>query len=104
MDWGVTFLLDLPTTALLPSNIRSLAFWDGVYTEVTHAVSDPTTRSSPIAVDFFRIGRRGEKYGPLGELIPAQTPVGSGYFECALNASSIPDFLENVLGLGNSTS
>jgi hypothetical protein len=57
-------------------------FWDELYKEDSHAVSNPTTRSDPIGVDFFQIGREGEKYGPLGELIPLQDPPGSGYFEC----------------------
>lgn len=63
------------------------AFWDRIYDERTYSVSDPTTLTDPIAVDFFRIGARGEKYGPLGELFPLQDPPGSGYFECAVNSS-----------------
>ena len=72
------------------------AFWDLVYEENTHAVSNPTSRSDPIAVDFFRIGRKGTKYGPLGELLPAQEPPGSGYFDCALN-SSINDLVADII-------
>ena len=73
-------------------------FWDKIYTEQTVAVSDPTYRQDPIAVDFFRIGQRGQKYGPLGELVPAQTPPGSGYFECALmNTTTVNDFISDVL-------
>ncbi len=73
------------------------AFWDRIYKGNTQAVSNPTTRSDPIAVDFFRIGRRGEKYGPLGELIPLQEPPGAGYFECSLN-STIGELVEDILG------
>ena len=58
------------------------AFWDPVYTNRTQIVSNPTTSSSPIGSDFFRIGNRGERYGPLGELNPLSDPPGSGFFEC----------------------
>lgn len=58
------------------------SFWDKTYTELTRYVSEPTLNSDPIAVDFYEIGRRGKKYGPLGELIPLQDPPGSGYFDC----------------------
>ena len=84
------------------------SFWDRVYTEKTQAVSDPSNRPDPVAVDFFVIGRKGEKFGPLGELIPVneyqlangivdQQSYG-GYFECILNSTSIPDFLAENLG------
>ena len=46
------------------------AFWDELYKENTVYVSNPTSRSEPVAVDFFKVGWRGAKYGPLGELIP----------------------------------
>jgi hypothetical protein len=58
------------------------AFWDRVYTDVTRIVSSPSTKSSPIGSDFFQIGERGERYGPLGVLHPLQEPPGSGYFDC----------------------
>lgn len=35
------------------------SFWDRAYSELTRFVSDPTTKSSPIAVDFYEIGERG---------------------------------------------
>jgi hypothetical protein len=69
-------------------------FWDEIYDERTHGTSDPTTGSDPIAVDFYKIGRRGQRFGPLGELIPLQDPPGSGYFECAMNATQL---LENLV-------
>lgn len=75
------------------------AFWDRIYSKKTHFVSNPTSRSDPIAVDFFEIGRRGEKYGPLGELMPLQTPPGSGYFECALDASELTDFISGLVDM-----
>lgn len=58
------------------------AFWDRVYTDRTKIVSNPTTHSSPIGSDFFLIGGRGERYGPLGELNPLSDPPGSGFFDC----------------------
>ncbi|EED89764.1 predicted protein [Thalassiosira pseudonana CCMP1335] len=50
------------------------SFWEDAYAEVTRFVSDPTTGSSPIAVDFFLIGQRGEEFGPFGELFPLREP------------------------------
>lgn len=58
------------------------AYWDEVYTDRTKIVSNPTTHSSPIGSDFFLIGERGKRYGPLGELNPLSDPAGSGYFDC----------------------
>ena len=58
------------------------AFWEQAYTNLTTHVSDPTTESSPVAVDFFQIVARGERYGPFGELEPLRLPKGSGYFQC----------------------
>lgn len=52
------------------------------YTSMTQFVSDPSTDSSPIAVDFYNITDRGPRYGPLGQLTPLSSPRGSGYFEC----------------------
>ncbi len=63
-------------------------FWNELYRNDTHAVSNPTTRSDPIGVDFFKIGKLGEKFGPLGELIPLQDPPDSGYFDCILRLST----------------
>jgi hypothetical protein len=63
------------------------AFWDRLYKYNTKAVSNPTSKSDPIAVDFFTIEERGERYGPLGKLVPAQDPPGSGFFECVSNIS-----------------
>ncbi|KAL7536320.1 hypothetical protein ACHAXR_008766 [Thalassiosira sp. AJA248-18] len=73
------------------------AFWDKVYTKNTAFVSNPTSRTDPIAVDFFRIGRTGAKYGPLGELIPLQEPPGSGYFDCS-GSLKANEFVSDVLG------
>ncbi|KAL7473437.1 hypothetical protein ACHAXS_014063 [Conticribra weissflogii] len=58
------------------------SFWDRSYSELTRFVSDPTTKSSPIAVDFYEIGERGYQYGPFGQLFPLSYPEGSGYFIC----------------------
>lgn len=45
------------------------AFWDRLYQDNSKAVSNPTSKSDPIAVDFFFIEERGERYGPLGKLV-----------------------------------
>jgi hypothetical protein len=58
------------------------AFWDRLYNYNTEGVSNPTSNSVPMAVDFFYIVERGARYGPLGKLVPAQDPPGSGFFEC----------------------
>ena len=63
-------------------------FWMQICKEYTYSISSPTTRSDPIGVDFFEIGKRGEKYGPMGELIPMQDPPGSGYFDCIVEPMS----------------
>jgi len=73
------------------------AFWDQVYETNTYFVSNPTSHPDPIAVDFFQIGRRGEKYGPLGELIPLSDPPGSGFFTCPGLNMSINDFVLQIL-------
>ena len=52
------------------------------YNNLTMYVSDPTTDTSPIAVDFYNISDRGPRYGPLGQLTPLSEPPGSGYFQC----------------------
>eukprot|EP00804_Cyclotella_cryptica_P027652 CCRYP_010272-RA/>CCRYP_010272-RA protein AED:0.09 eAED:0.09 QI:844/1/1/1/0.75/0.77/9/300/469 len=61
-------------------------FWSNDFThnEVndTVFVSDPTTESTPVGVDFYEIGEQGEQYGPFGVLYPMQTPPGRGYFQC----------------------
>jgi hypothetical protein len=62
-------------------------FWDRLYQDNTKAVSNPTSKSDPIAVDFFFVEERGERYGPLGKLVPTQDPPGSGFFECVSNIS-----------------
>lgn len=74
------------------------AFWDKIYTKRTEVVSDPTLRADPIAVDFYKIGQRGPRHGPLGERIPIQEPPGSGYFQCAQLNTTINEFVAQILG------
>ena len=52
-------------------------------------------------VDFFEIGNRGSKYGPLGELLPIQDPPGSGYFECSDLNISLHEFIVEHSYQGN---
>eukprot|EP00984_Skeletonema_dohrnii_P011244 scaffold4470_cov99-Skeletonema_dohrnii-CCMP3373.AAC.5 len=69
------------------------AFWDEVYTQDggTEVVSDPVgaTGYTPVGVDFFLIGERGEQFGPFGARIPFQlyNQTGRGYFRCSDEAS-----------------
>lgn len=59
------------------------AFWDRAYAEFdVFAVSDPTTNSVPVGVDFYLIGEKGPQYGPFGVLTPLQDPPGRGVFRC----------------------
>jgi len=48
----------------------------------TIAISDPTSRSDPIGVDFYMLGEQGEQYGIFGVLYPLQDPPGRGFFRC----------------------
>ncbi|KAL7483355.1 hypothetical protein ACHAW6_009005 [Cyclotella cf. meneghiniana] len=61
-------------------------FWsnDLTHNEVNNTVfiSEPTSASTPVGVDFYEIGEQGEQYGPFGVLYPMQNPPGRGYFQC----------------------
>ena len=48
-------------------------------------VSDPTSGSTPVGVDFYVIGERGDQFGPFGALYPIQlhNQTGKGYYRCA---------------------
>lgn len=61
------------------------AFWYRAYAYNTIFVSDPTKESSPVGVDWYRIGERGDQFGPLGALSPVQlyNQTGRGFFRCA---------------------
>ena len=48
----------------------------------TVIISDPTLRSDPLEVDFYRVGERVEGTGPFGVMHPLQEPKGSGMFRC----------------------
>ena len=39
------------------------AFWNRAYNRVTYYVSDPTTKPTPVGVDWYIIGERGSQYG-----------------------------------------
>lgn len=59
------------------------AFWSELYSTSTLLVSDPTAGSTPVGVDFFWIGERGEQFGSLGALYPVNNQTGRGYFRCS---------------------
>mmetsp|Transcript_24187 Transcript_24187/g.41279 ORF Transcript_24187/g.41279 Transcript_24187/m.41279 type:complete len:672 (+) Transcript_24187:20-2035(+) len=63
------------------------AFWDEVYTMSTIIVSDPVPRTgfTPVGVDFFTIGERGEQFGPFGVKLPLQlhNQTGRGAYRCS---------------------
>mmetsp|Transcript_27195 Transcript_27195/g.46217 ORF Transcript_27195/g.46217 Transcript_27195/m.46217 type:complete len:673 (+) Transcript_27195:113-2131(+) len=63
------------------------AFWYRAYENTTTFVSDPTKESSPVGVDWYQIGERGDQFGPLGALTPVQryNQTGRGLFRCGGN-------------------
>lgn len=99
---------------MLLSYLEYHPFWsnDLIQNEVNKTVfiSDPTSASTPVGVDFYEIGEQGkqlavswefvhhaprselhlivlfchvgEQYGPFGVLYPMQNPPGRGYFQC----------------------
>mmetsp|Transcript_39110 Transcript_39110/g.94141 ORF Transcript_39110/g.94141 Transcript_39110/m.94141 type:complete len:376 (-) Transcript_39110:222-1349(-) len=70
------------------------AFWYQAYSVSTQFVSDPTSGSTPVGVDFYWIGERGDQFGPFGSLIPLQlyNQTGRGVYRC--NGTSA----QNVFG------
>ena len=68
----------------LERNLRP-AFWSNVYSSSTLYVSDSTTRDSPVGVDFYWIGERGNQFGPFGALYPLQkyNQTGRGIWRCS---------------------
>lgn len=74
------------------------AFWDEAYNNYTLAVSDSTTSASPIGTDFYWIGKRGERYGPYGQLYPLSEPAGSGAFYCNLTLEAYVEYLYGYVG------
>jgi len=60
------------------------AFWMDFFSTKSMLVSEPTSKSSPIGVDFSRIitGDDGKKYGPYGRLKPLALYEGDGFFHC----------------------
>ncbi len=66
------------------------AFWYRAYATSTTFVSAPTKESSPVGVDWYLIGERGDQFGPLGALAPVQryNQTGRGLFRCAGNMNN----------------
>lgn len=77
--------------------LESHPFWDRTYDDRALVVSDPTTGSFPVGVDFYKIGERGQQYGPMGLLHPLQSPPGRGIFRCHDNMTGIFGGLNNNL-------
>ena len=57
-------------------------FWFGAFSNNTNLVSEATSGSTPVGVDFYRIVEQGNQYGPLGHLIPRHTYPGEGFYRC----------------------
>jgi len=60
-------------------------------------VSDPTMGSTPVGVDFYRIGNEtGDQYGPFGVLYPIQDPPGRHPFRCdGVTKATLPASCKN---------
>ena len=58
--------------------------WDEIYSSNTVMVSDITTSSTPVGVDWYWIGEKSDQFGPFGEMIPMQlwNQTGRGLFRC----------------------
>eukprot|EP00985_Skeletonema_marinoi_P012858 scaffold6280_cov127-Skeletonema_marinoi.AAC.11 len=81
------------------------AFWDRALQNGTVVVSDATTKDTPVGVDFYRIGERGDQFGPYGALYPLQlnNQTGRGVFRCTASrpfvyADALP--FPNITGSG----
>ncbi|KAL7535670.1 hypothetical protein ACHAXR_006658 [Thalassiosira sp. AJA248-18] len=74
-DWWKAYMIDFH------------AFWRNTYTQQTKFASDPTTQTSIIGVDFYKLGKQGEEFGPWGQLFPLSDPKGSGFMRCIENES-----------------
>lgn len=46
-------------------------------------VSDITDQDTPVGVDFYWTGEKGEQFGPFGVLYPWSNETGRGYFRCS---------------------
>ena len=72
-------------------------FWDNAFSGLgdqdnsTLLISAPTTKGSPVGVDFYEMRRRNVAfetgiydydYSPFGVLIPLVEYEGSGFFHC----------------------
>ncbi|KAL9178938.1 hypothetical protein ACHAXT_011911 [Thalassiosira profunda] len=89
--WFGAFIVDgktMPLEFKLQFAREYHAFWDRSFDERTIIISDPTTRSYPVGVDFFLVGERGPQFGPFGVMHPLQEPPGRGMFSCVDNATS----------------
>ena len=55
-----------------------------MYSSNAVMVSDITTSSTPVGVDWFWIGEKSDQFGPFGEMIPMQlwNQTGRGLFRC----------------------
>ena len=75
------------------------ALWSNAYSALTLYVSESTTRDSPVGVDFYRIGERGNQFGPFGALYPLQmyNQSGRGIWQC----SGPPMTIFNLVKMSN---
>merc|ERR1712032_819076 len=71
------------------------------YSNRTVFNSEPTTQSSIIGLDFFRLGEQGPEFGPFGQLFPLSDPEGSGFMRCVENDPPPPEppYYVNYVGV-----
>jgi len=87
---------------LFESNYEFHAFWNQAYSEITLYVSDPTSKPTPVGIDWYMIGERGQQFGPFGALYSAQlhNQTGRGYFRCEEYIEPTNSFIESYLPPG----
>ncbi|KAL9180841.1 hypothetical protein ACHAXT_011294 [Thalassiosira profunda] len=85
--WIMSFYLESgDPDAMLEGVLVYHAFWNRAFRdESTWGMSDPTNGATPVGVDFYLIGERGEQFGPFGALSPMQkfNQTGRGIFRCS---------------------
>ena len=81
--WFVTLeMLEKGLVLSTEYNAEYHAFWGDLYNQKTYFISDPTTASTPVGVDFYYILSNGRNYGPFGLLEPIANLSGAGFFHC----------------------
>ncbi|KAL9186453.1 hypothetical protein ACHAXT_005691 [Thalassiosira profunda] len=85
--WIGSYFLRTTDLQLMSNAVSNYhAFWNRAFRDLSTAyISDTTKSDTPVGVDMFAIGERGEQFGPFGALYPLQqgNQTGRGYFRCS---------------------